>query len=137
MPKFSEVSLSKLSTCHKDLQTLMNEVIKYFDCMILEGHRGQAAQEAAFKAGNSKLHWPKGKHNSSPSKAVDVSPYPMPAWSKTADFIYFGGFVMAIAIKLLEEGKISHSIRYGGDWNQNKRITDENFLDAVHFELVA
>ena len=77
MPRFSQESFSKLSTCHQDLQILFYEVIKSFDCTILEGYRNEQDQEKAFKEGNSKLHWPNGKHNSSPSRAVDVSPYPI------------------------------------------------------------
>lgn len=51
MPKFSDISLNKLATCHPDLITLFNEVIKYFDCIILEGHRGMDAQEKAVAEG--------------------------------------------------------------------------------------
>lgn len=136
MPVFSKLSLSKLSTCHPELQLLFTEVIKLRDCQVLEGFRGQAAQDAAYAAGNSKLKWPNGNHNKSPSYAVDVTPYPMPAWSKTADFVYFGGFVTGVAAMLYLAGKMKYRIRYGGDFNRNDRITDSTFLDAVHFELV-
>lgn len=135
MPAFSQESFSKLSQCHIDLQTLFYEVIKYRDCKILEGHRGQLEQNAAFAEGKSKLRWPDGKHNASPSLAVDVAPYPIPAWSKINNFIYFGGFVMGIAAKLKAEGKITHDIRYGGDFNGNEDVTDQSFVDAVHFEI--
>ena len=77
MPKFSQSSFSKLSTCHPDLQALFYEVIKFFDCTILEGYRNEADQESAFAKGNSKLHYPHGKHNANPSMAVDVTPYPI------------------------------------------------------------
>lgn len=137
MPKFSQSSFSKLTTCHPDLQALMFEVIKYFDCTILEGYRNEADQEKAFNAGNTKLHWPHGKHNGLPSMAIDVAPSPRPDWNKTSDFIYFGGIVMGIACMLKESGKMTHSVRYGGDFNQNDRITDSKFLDSVHFELIA
>ena len=45
MPKFSQDSFSKLSTCHPDLQVLFYEVIKYYDCTILEGYRNQVDQD--------------------------------------------------------------------------------------------
>ncbi len=136
MPMFSQESFSKLSTCHHDLQVLFFEVIKSFDCIVLEGYRNQEDQEAAFKAGNTKLHYPNGKHNSQPSLAVDVAPYPMPPWSHTTDFVYFGGYVMGIAEMLYQQGKISHKIRYGGDFNVNERVSDSSFFDCVHFELI-
>lgn len=135
MPKFSQESFSKLSTCHIDLQALFYEVIKNFDCTVLEGYRDQADQEAAFKAGNTQLHYPNGNHNSNPSNAVDVSPYPID-WGNTKRFYWFAGYVMGIAQKLKDEGKMTHAVRYGGDWNQDMDITDNKFQDLVHFELV-
>lgn len=136
MPRFSSKSLSKLSTCHIDLQVLFFEVIKMIDCTVLEGHRGQVEQEAAFAAGNSKLHYPDGKHNSMPSNAIDVSPYPV-EWKNLNAFYFFGGYVLGIAQRLKDEGRISHSIRYGGDFNSNYIIGDDKGLrDLVHFELV-
>jgi peptidoglycan LD-endopeptidase CwlK len=136
MPKFSQESFSKLSTCEHDLQVLFYEVIKTFDCTILVGHRNEADQEIVFKTGNSKKQWPNSKHNLHPAQAVDVAPFPLPDWSKTSEFIYFGGYVMGIAQKLFDEGKMTHKIRYGGDFNSNNRVSDSNFLDAVHFELI-
>ena len=41
MPKFGSKSKQRLSTCHEDLIDLFNEVIKYFDCSVLEGHRNE------------------------------------------------------------------------------------------------
>lgn len=135
MPKFSQSSFSKLSTCHQDLQVLFYEVIKSFDCTIIEGYRNQEDQDAAFSSGNTQLSWPHGKHNHQPSMAVDVSPYPID-WKNTDRFYFFAGYVLGIAQKLKDEGKMSHVVRYGGDWNGNKNIDDERFKDLVHFELV-
>ncbi len=135
MPKFSQESFSKLSTCHIDLQVLFFEVIRHFDCQVLEGYRNQEDQEKAFQAGNSKLHWPNGKHNHQPSLAVDVSPYPV-NWNNSKRFYWFAGYVMGIAEKLKEEGKITHAIRYGGDWDGDFQIDDQTFNDLVHFELI-
>ncbi len=135
MPKFSQASFSKLSTCHIDLQVLFFEVIKHFDCTILEGYRNQADQEKAFKLGNTQLHYPYGRHNKIPSMAVDVTPYPI-EWDNDKRSYWFAGFVMGIAQKLKDEGKMTHSVRYGGDWNSDYNIDLENFKDLVHFELV-
>ncbi len=117
MPKFSQASFSKLTTCHLDLQVI------FFD------------QELAYKNGATQLHWPHGKHNKTPSMAVDVSPYPVD-WLNLHRFYWFGGYVMGIAQKLKEEGRIAHSLRFGGDWNRDRNIDNETFLDLVHFELV-
>lgn len=135
MPRFSQESLSKLSTCHIDLQVIFFEVIKTFDCTVIEGHRGEEAQKKALEEGNSKLDWPHGKHNSKPSMAVDVSPYPID-WKNLNRFYWFSGYVMGIAQKLKDEGKVTHSVRYGGDWNRDFEIKDNKFNDLVHFELM-
>ena len=39
MPKFSKASLSKLESCHKDIQSVMNEAIKHMDFVVLAGYR--------------------------------------------------------------------------------------------------
>lgn len=136
MPKFSQASFSKLSTCHPDLQALFYEVIKYFDCTILEGYRNEADQEAAFAKGNTKLHWPHGKHNANPSMAVDVIPYPID-WKDEKLGLWFGGYVLGIAQRLKDEGKMTHSIRWGGSWDGlGKLNTPKQLNDLVHFELV-
>jgi len=129
MPNFSLASKTKLLTCHPELQRLFNEVIKHWDCQILEGHRGKEAQNKAFKEGNSKLQWPKGKHNKLPSLAVDVAPYPID-WKDTQRFIYFAGFVLGVAAML------NIKVRYGGDWDSDTQMTDERFRDLVHWEIV-
>lgn len=135
MPKFSQASFSKLSTCHPDLQVIFYTVIKYFDCTILEGFRNQADQETAFAHGATQLHWPHGKHNSQPSMAVDVIPYPVD-FKDTLRAYYFGGIVMGIAKMLKDEGKITHSLRWGADWNSDTLVRNESFKDSSHFELI-
>lgn len=139
MPKFSQRSLSNLATCHIDLQILFNEVIKTFDCIVVEGYRNKEDQEKAFQSGNSEVHFPNGKHNQRPSNAADVYPYEpkiIVDWNDNERFHYFAGYVMGIAQKLKDEGKIMHSIRWGGDWDRDTEIKDENFRDTGHFEIM-
>lgn len=135
MPIFGQESFTKLSTCHLDLQAVFYEVIKTFDCTVLEGYRNQEDQEKAYRDGNTTLQFPHGKHNHQPSMAVDVAPYPLD-WKNSKRFYWFAGYVMGIAQRLKDEGKITHSIRYGGDWDTDKDIDDQNFKDLVHFELI-
>lgn len=135
MPSFGIASNKQLATCHPELQLLFNEVIKSFDCTVIEGYRDQADQERAFEAGNTKLHYPNGKHNKNPSMAVDVAPHPLD-WKNTKRFYWFAGYVMGIANQLKAQGKMKCSVRYGGDWDSDKDIDDQTFMDLVHFELV-
>jgi peptidoglycan L-alanyl-D-glutamate endopeptidase CwlK len=135
MPSFSETSFTRLQTCHKDLQIIFEEVIKTWDCVIICGNRGEEEQEEAFKKRASKLHYPNSKHNNNPSLAVDVLPYPIDR-SNMHRIILFAGKIIWIAYILYDQGKISHRIRWGGDWNNNGDMNDETFIDGEHFELI-
>lgn len=128
MPSFSQKSLDRLGTCDARLQRLFMEVIKGFDCTVLEGHRGQEAQDAAFASGHSKLKYPNGKHNAMPSKAVDVAPFPVD-WTDTKRFYYFAGFVLGTAKSM------GIKVRFGGDWNGDTQLKDNKFQDLVHWEV--
>ena len=128
MPRFSTRSKSRLHTCDQRLVDLFKEVVKHFDCTIIEGHRGQKKQDEAYNKGNSKVKWPNGKHNKSPSIAVDVAPYPID-WADRDRFHYFSGFVLGIA------SQMGLNIRWGGDWDQDTKTKDNRFDDLVHFEI--
>jgi len=124
---FSQRSLDNLGQAHQDLQTICNYAIKYVDFTIICGHRGEMEQNAAYDLGNSKLRYPKSKHNKIPSLAFDFIPYPFKGWSDTTDFIRVANFIKGIAVMLKSYGAIESSISYGGDW--------KNFKDYPHIEL--
>ena len=126
MPEFSEKSLAKLSTCDYKLQHLFKEVVKQFDCTILEGYRPERKQLILFQEGKSKVE--KGKHNIEPSLAVDVAPYPID-WNDKYRFYFFAGAVEAISIM------VGVNIRWGGDWDGDKDFNDQRFNDLSHFEI--
>jgi len=133
MPNFSDKSKATLSTADSKLQTLFNEVIKYYDCTIICGHRGQAEQDAVFASGKSKLKYPKSKHNTNPARAVDVAPSytgkGIP-WEDREKFILFAGFVLGVA------SQMGIDIVWGGDWDSDKEMKEHSFWDAPHFELI-
>tara|TARA_R110000824_G_scaffold28046_11_gene94641 strand:- start:940 stop:1347 length:408 start_codon:yes stop_codon:yes gene_type:complete len=132
MPRFGKRSKENLETCHEDLQDLFNEVIKTYDCKVTCGHRGEKDQNKAFKDGRSKVKFPKGRHNSSPSKAVDVYPYPV-NMQNLDRMIHFAGFVLGKA-KSMEI-----NIKWGRDWDSDWYLKDKNktkFKDYPHFELI-
>lgn len=134
MPKFSKKSEEKLLQCHMDLQLIFNHIIKIYDISIICGHRNKEEQEKAYKNRRSKLSFPKSKHNSIPSIAIDVVPYPL-NWEDYKSFYYLGGLVKATYIDLLHNGYIDHQIRWGGDWNNSQKFDDQKFNDLAHFEL--
>ena len=143
MPNFGTRSRENLETCHPDLQILFNAVIREIDCSVTCGYRNEADQEKAFKSGNSKAHYPHGKHNSNPSNAVDVLPYPVD-WNDLDRFYWFSGWVLAKAEILRNVGEISHKIKWGGNWRGIKdgkidfsyNIRSDVLDDLPHYELI-
>lgn len=129
MPKFSDHSKSKLQSCHNDLQTIMNDAIKIFDFKIAEGHRGEADQNRYSNEGFSKLKYPDSKHNSYPSLAADIDPYPIHFGLKER-YYYLAGIIKAVA----ERHGIK--IRWGGDWDSDDDFYDQRLYDLRHFELL-
>lgn len=140
MHKFSAVSQMRLDTAHIDLQLIFKRVLPHFDHSILCGHRSKPDQEACHRAGNSQLQWPESKHNSSPSRAIDAAPWDQYIrnidWKDKKRMYYLAGHVRMMAIELLEQGKITHKLRYGGDWDGDTHVLDEKFRDLVHWELI-
>ena len=126
--KFGRRSQRNLTTAHSDLKRLFNNVIKHYDCTVLEGHRNKSKQNKAYRDGKSKLKWPKSKHNRKPSLAVDVVPYPID-WKDWKRFYHFGGYVKAVA------DQIGIKLRWGGDWDRDGELSDNRFNDLPHIEL--
>ncbi len=137
---YSAKSQERLLSCHPDLQKIFLRVIDYVDCSIFCGHRGMEEQNYAYVNNKSKVQWPNSKHNSEPSMAVDAGPYFKEIgntdWNDMVAFGQFAGRVIQIAEQLYEQGEITHSLRWGGDWDKDGRSADHAFLDGPHFELV-
>jgi hypothetical protein len=133
MPHFSQLSASRIAGINPDLQRVCNEVIKHFDAVVLCGYRTKAEQDAAVASGNSKTLWPASKHNSQPSRAVDIAPFDRPEapvdWKDRERLTLFAGVMLGIAEMM------GISLRWGGDWDQDTRVADNTFDDLVHFEL--
>lgn len=86
---------------------------------VLCGYRGEKEQNEAFAKGNSKLKFPKSKHNKKPAQAVDVAPYPID-WNDLKRFREMCNKIELIATKL------GIKIRLGRDFK---------FVDMPHVEL--
>jgi hypothetical protein len=128
MPYFSKRSKSRLSTCDERLQEVFTEVIKHVDCSVLEGHRSKERQNKLYDEGRTKVKYPNGRHNSSPSKAVDVTPYPVD-WEDRERQTLFAGFVIGIGRSM------GYNLRWGGDWDMDFQVMDNRFDDFPHFEI--
>ena len=128
MPYFSKRSKSRLSTCDERLQEVFTEVIKHVDCSILEGHRSKERQNKLYDEGRTKVKYPNGRHNSNPSKACDVTPYPVD-WKDRERQTLFAGFVIGVARSM------GYNVRWGGDWDMDFQVMDNRFDDFPHFEI--
>ena len=135
MPKFGKQSLDRLATCDERIQKVMNEAIKHYDFTVLYGYRTPAEQFELFKQGRTLVgkEWKvtgktvtnlDGKtkmsnHNSNPSKAIDIAPYPID-WNNIQRFLDMSKVVKEAA------KTVGVEITYGGDWKMK---------DYPHFEV--
>ena len=130
MYKFSKRSITNLATCHPILQVLAQEAIKTFDFTVIEGHRNKQKQMEAYASGASGLKWPRSKHNSLPSLAFDVLPYPFPGWSGDASDAAFEAMADALFEaweKLPQSLTEGYTLSWGGHWSR--------LVDKPHFQI--
>lgn len=132
MNKWGARSLVVRSELDPFLQELVDHILEHVNISLVCGHRNEESQNNSFDAGFSKVRWPDGKHNSLPSKAVDLQPYPYPdnalkLWATL-------GYIAGIATEYARQR--GRTIRWGGDWDQDGTMTDQNFNDLFHLELV-
>ena len=130
MPQFGSKSLERLEQLDPRLVAVLKEAIKLMDFSVLETHRGQFRQDALYEAEppKTKVRFPNSKHNSLPSLAVDIAPYPI-NWEDTERFAYLAGLIRGIA---LMQGLV---VRWGGDWDSDGEVLDNGFDDRPHFEI--
>lgn len=132
--KFGKTSQMKLYTVHPDLEIIMGDALDtgIMDFSIIEGHRRQVEQNKYYDLGKSRVKFPDGKHNKIPSKAVDAAPFinGKVSWNRLHCCV-LAGIILACAAKR------GIKLRWGGNWDMDgEPITDQDFQDLVHFELV-
>lgn len=129
MYKFGKKSKERLLTCDPRLQEILNEAIKIVDFSVICGHRTEEEQNRVFRERKSQLKWPQSKHNTYPSLAVDVAPYPID-WNDEVRFAHLIGILRGIAMMK------GYELRVGIDWDKDGEIRDHSFLDFPHIEIV-
>jgi peptidoglycan L-alanyl-D-glutamate endopeptidase CwlK len=122
----NENSLKKLSTCDERLQLLAKTVSAVCSIQVICGHRNEEDQNKAFKLGNSKLKFPKSKHNKLPSLAMDIVPDPDNN-PKTLDWSDVDEFKKMLVIVEEKAKELGIKIRLGRDFS---------FKDYPHVELM-
>ena len=130
MPRFGQDSQKKLRMVHPSLRQLFERVVVEFDMKVIEGERSKERQKQLVEEGASKTL--NSKHIIQAdgwAHAVDVAPYPID-WNNVAPYYYMAGRIIELA---RTQGV---KVRWGGDWDMDGDLTEEKFLDLVHFELV-
>ena len=124
MPRFGKRSKERLKGVDAKLVNVANELVKIMDCTVLEGLRTKERQSKLIAEGKSKTKY--SKHIE--GKAIDIAPYPID-WEDRERFHYMGGMARGIGHAL------GVTIRWGGDWDSDGEVKDNNFDDLVHIEL--
>ena len=131
--RFGSRSQSRLLTCSEEIQRVANRVmaLQIMDFAVITGHRTRAEQDEKFESGLSKVQWPDSQHNSLPSDAIDVAPWPID-WNDSLAFARLAGLFHAAAV--IEYGSLV-LFRWGGDWDGDGESNDQTFMDLGHIEL--
>ena len=135
---YGKKSEANLMTVNPVLQLIFRQALKLglIDISITCGRRSQAEQNEMYRLGRSRVKWPHGKHNVIDpfdlANALDAAPYVNGKVSYDyRHCVYLAGIIMAIAT---ERG---FKIRWGGNWDMDTEVmTDQDFQDLVHYELV-
>ena len=129
MYKFSKRSLDNLKNVDQRLVDICNELIKEIDFTVIEGYRTLERQKELFDTGFSKIDGikKKGKHNYSPSLAIDIIPY------KKGHNPFDGSEESTKMFKELNKAfdkvakKLGIKYEWGGNW--------KTFVDLPHYQV--
>ena len=122
MYRFGKRSKERLKGVDVRLINVLNELIKIMDVTIIEGLRTKERQEELLKKGATKVKY--SRH----MEGKALAPYPID-WEDRERFHYMGGMIRGIGKQL------GVDIRWGGDWDSDGEIKDNNFDDLVHVEV--
>lgn len=141
-------SIQRLNSCHPDIQAVVKEAIRHtqVDFGVAEGHRPVARQQKLYAQGRTapgKIvtyvdgKERVGKHNLQPSMAIDLYAWVggKALWDERY-LTYLAGVLTATAERLYQAGAIKHRWHWGGNWDRDGVIVDDQkFIDYPHHEL--
>lgn len=128
---YSKTSRARLNSCHPKLVALFESLANDYNITIICGHRGKEEQNKAVSEGKSKTPYPRSKHNTSPSIAIDAMLY-----NKGLDWNDNGQNYMFVGVVRERARAMGIKLRCGADWDGDFDTDDQSFNDIVHFELV-
>ena len=142
-----------MNQCDARFKPILEDVLQFKDCSIIEGHRTEDRQNQLYPK-FTKVKWPNSKHNKMPSEAIHVVPYIKGIGAITGhssqaaklaammditvqqaqerireEFTYLAGAIIMCG------RKHNIKIRWGGDWDRDGDIFDNNFDDLAHYEI--
>jgi peptidoglycan L-alanyl-D-glutamate endopeptidase CwlK len=137
---FGQRSRTNIGTCDPRLIRIAERALSFgiMDFSVIEGHRSVERQQMLYNSKPPKTKidgiTKKGKHNYSPSLAMDLLPHPaevndVGVWQDKQRFCVLAGLIYAAASL---EGI---NIRWGGDWDSDGNNADSTSLDLPHFEI--
>jgi len=137
MPEFnSQRSIRVLSELSTNLVAVNKKAIQHVDYSLICGIRTTREQQKMFANGTSKLDGivKLSKHQVTEKKpksdAFDFIPAPFTTWDDRPLFTAYAYFFIGIGYEMGIE------LRWGGDWDQDFRWTDQTFHDLPHIEEV-
>lgn len=133
MYAFGRKSLHIRKSLDPRLQVIVDELLTWADISLISGYRDRQEQNALYESlpQRSKVRYPNSKHNTRPSLAVDLAPYPYP--DKDNDLRAALGYIAGLAMAIAD--RHGWQLRWGGDWNRNGSVVDNGFDDLFHLEL--
>lgn len=136
---FGDRSKGNLSGVHPLLVEIATDALENGaqDFTVICGYRDKAGQEAAQRAGTTKVAYPNSAHNQTKdgkprSIAIDVIPYPFTNWKDPAMLRGWKAIADAMMTAATKRGVM---LRWGGDFNRDGDKTTKDAWDKPHFEL--
>lgn len=130
---FGKTSDERLKTADPELQIAFQFalLITPVDFGITCGYRDEMEQAIAFQEGNSDKEWPRSKHNTFPSLAVDFYPWKdgKAQWGDEKLFYLIAGLVLGVGAAK------GYRMRWGGAWKGTLNKPGQ-LQDLGHIELI-
>jgi len=159
MAIFGKTSRARLVTLCPELRRVAYDAIRVIDFSVIETERCEIAQNRYVDTGVSTVRWPNSKHNVCKGRlepeAMDLWPY-VPAFGalsghpaqitdiavesgrtpiEVRDFVYKAFARLAGVVEACGIAR-GYEVRWGGDWDGDGNLIDQDFHDLPHFELL-
>jgi peptidoglycan L-alanyl-D-glutamate endopeptidase CwlK len=121
--------MERLHGVHPLLVDWALRVVSVMDCTVVSGVRSLTTQAQYVAVGASQTM--KSRHlvqEDGYGHAIDLAPYPID-WDKLRSFDILAGVGLAVAHDM------GIPVTWGGDWNRDMDVYDNEFNDLGHFQI--